>query len=151
MNLDLNKDQAQALRLTLRDVIEIERGNVLLEPVLAKLDRFVGRPVAEPIPIGEHRGPRAIYASDACRARHWKERTGYIHPRDENARNARKRASGFQVSYPKALERTEQAVRDGRRLLGMSPREIAERRVREALSPRQKALLEQRSKEAVNG
>jgi len=35
----------------------------------------------------EGMSPDARYATDACRARHWKERTGYVHPRSENARN----------------------------------------------------------------
>jgi hypothetical protein len=54
---------------------------------------------------GKH--PSAKYASDAHRAAHWKETTGYTKPSRENGENGTqnetKKPSGLQVSYRKAV------------------------------------------------
>jgi hypothetical protein len=62
---------------------------------------------------GHPRRASSDYASDACRTRHWKRETGYVHPAAESARNARNgsqgalqrrgRPGGAQVSYGVAV------------------------------------------------
>jgi hypothetical protein len=81
--------------------------------------------------------PTAIYASDACRARGWKERTSYVDPRRANGANGKqRRRSGVQVSYYKAFKVLMSET-------GLYDEEI-ERALKMALPERQRALLEQR-------
>lgn len=60
---------------------------------------------------GRPRKGRSDFATDACRTRHWKQRTGYQARARENGRNGtengkttRAKRSGMQVSYRKAVE-----------------------------------------------
>ena len=90
-------------------------------------------------------------ASDACRARSWKENTNYVHPRRENARNAtqagkRRRGgpSGLQYARAKADEAVASALA-GR--LGFCPdaaMALAQRILSPALSSRARETLQQR-------
>ncbi len=59
--------------------------------------------------------PAARYATDACRARHWKERTQYDRRAAGNGGNGAQRRtggpSGRQVSYRKAVRAAEAIIR----------------------------------------
>jgi hypothetical protein len=85
----------------------------------------------------EGRKPEARFASDACRSRAWKDRTGYSHQDRENGGNgAQKRHSGLQVSYRKAVEILHAE-------LG-TPKHALELALAEALSHRQRERLYER-------
>jgi hypothetical protein len=78
----------------------------------------------------EHLRPQAVYASDACRPRHWKERTGYEDRRarkaDRNGKRKAPRRPSLRVSYLKAVEAIEPHV---------GSRERAEEILRPVLPP----------------
>lgn len=86
--------------------------------------------------------PEARYASDACRARAWKDRTGYADPRRRkaarNGRAQRRRAPDLRVSYRKALDALA-------RYLQSIGRPAARREAAELLEP----LLTDRQREAL--
>jgi hypothetical protein len=75
-------------------------------------DRLCECECGEPIQSSR---PNARYASDACRTRAWKARTGYADRRarkpSRNGRPRRPSPSSVRISYRKALDVVESALR----------------------------------------
>lgn len=94
---------------------------------------------------------QARYASDACKSRAWRQRSGYrIPPAAEVCQTRPKRAksgqSGLQVSYRRAVD-VLAAMIDGhvdRMLPPGAARSWADELMREALSDKQRARLDAR-------
>lgn len=95
------------------------------------------------------RHPSARFHSDACRARAWKERTGYGRPGPRKGRaNGQPKPSGLQVSYRRAVTAVADylAAQDGHAETLPVYQPTAESILRPALSVRQRARLEARER-----
>lgn len=91
----------------------------------------------------EDRNRKALYASDACRARGWKARTGYgpQRPRKDRANGrSRQRQPELRVSYRKTVDHLANWLEAGGEPPAMARRH-AEQVIGAALTPHQRDAL----------
>lgn len=97
----------------------------------------------------EGRRPEARYATDKCRARHWKLRTGYGRADQQKgvrtAEAPRSGPSGLQVSYRKAVKRVAELLAVNGWVQRRDAEHVATLTLRAALPDRQRERLEEQS------
>lgn len=84
-------------------------------------------------------GRQRLYASNACKARVWKDKTGYrLQGRQERCQTPKERRSGRQVSYRKAVDEVAFFIRYTNQLDPDRARALAEDILTRALPERQR-------------
>lgn len=103
-------------------------------------------------PLPEGKRASARYCDDVCRRAHWAERTGYRTGAAGNGRErlraaSPRRRSGLQVSYRKAVAAVMSmfVAHTGEVMTRSDARQLVESALADALSPAQRARLEERS------